>query len=70
VTYAWSAENYPTRARATGFALVDGVGHLGGGVGILLIAPLIDDSLSHQVTHSSNISVINMFRADSFDARF
>ncbi len=33
MTYAWSAENYPTRARATGFALVDGVGHLGGGVG-------------------------------------
>jgi putative MFS transporter len=36
--WAWSAENYPTRARATGFALVDGVGHIGGGVGILLIA--------------------------------
>ncbi len=41
MTYSWSTENYPTRARATGFALVDGVGHLGGGVGILLIAPLI-----------------------------
>jgi putative MFS transporter len=41
MTYTWSTENYPTRARATGFALVDGVGHLGGGVGILLIAPLI-----------------------------
>jgi putative MFS transporter len=38
MTYAWSTENYPTRARATGFALVDGVGHLGGGIGILLIA--------------------------------
>src|SRR5579871_1530039 len=36
--WAWSAENYPTRARATGFALVDGIGHVGGGVGILLIA--------------------------------
>ena len=41
MTYTWSTENYPTRARATGFALVDGIGHLGGGVGILLIAPLI-----------------------------
>ena len=41
MTYTWSTENYPTRARATGFALVDGIGHLGGGVGILVIAPLI-----------------------------
>jgi putative MFS transporter len=38
MAWAWSAENYPTRARATGFALVDGIGHLGGGVGIILIA--------------------------------
>ena len=41
IAYAWSVENYPTRARTTGFALVDGVGHLGGGVGLLFIAPLI-----------------------------
>ncbi|HEX4262288.1 MAG TPA: MFS transporter, partial [Acetobacteraceae bacterium] len=26
IAYAWSAENYPTRARTTGFALVDGIG--------------------------------------------
>lgn len=39
--YSWSTENYPTRARTTGFALVDGIGHLGGGFGILIIAPLI-----------------------------
>ncbi len=41
MTYTWSTENYPTRARATGFALVDGVGHIGGGIGLLVIAPLI-----------------------------
>ena len=41
MSYAWTAECYPTRARATGFALVDGVGHIGGGVGIIVIAPLI-----------------------------
>ncbi len=41
MTYTWSTESYPTRVRATGFALVDGIGHLGGGVGILLVAPLI-----------------------------
>jgi MFS family permease len=40
-TYARSAENFPTRARTTGFALVDGVGHLGGGIGVLVIAPLV-----------------------------
>jgi nitrate/nitrite transporter NarK len=41
MAYTWTTENYPTRARATGFALVDGVGHIGGGVGLLVIAPLI-----------------------------
>ena len=40
MTYSWSTENYPTRARTTGFALVDGIGHLGGGVGLMVIAPL------------------------------
>jgi MFS family permease len=43
MTYARSAEVFPTRARTTGFGLVDGVGHLGGGVGVLLIAPAIPD---------------------------
>jgi putative MFS transporter len=46
MTYSWSTENYPTRARATGFALVDGVGHVGGGLGILVVAPLIPVLLS------------------------
>lgn len=41
ITYALSTEHFPTRARATGFALVDGIGHLGGGIGVLLIAPVI-----------------------------
>ncbi len=38
ITYAWSTENFPTRARTTGFGIVDGIGHLGGGVGLLFIA--------------------------------
>ncbi len=41
MTYTWSTENYPTRARTTGFALVDGVGHVGGGIGLLVIAPIL-----------------------------
>lgn len=40
-TYALTAECFPTRARSTGFALVDGVGHVGGGVGIMVIAPML-----------------------------
>ncbi len=39
--WAWSAENYPTRARTSGFALVDGVGHIGGGVGMLVLVPFM-----------------------------
>jgi hypothetical protein len=41
MTYAWSAENFPTRARVTGFGIVDGVGHIGGGLGLVAIAPLL-----------------------------
>ena len=41
MTYTLSTESFPTRARVTGFGLVDGVGHLGGGIGVLVIAPLI-----------------------------
>jgi len=41
IAYTWSVESYPTRARTTGFALVDGIGHLGGGVGMIVIAPMI-----------------------------
>lgn len=40
VTYTWTTENYPTRARVTGFALVDGIGHIGGGIGLTFIASL------------------------------
>jgi putative MFS transporter len=41
MTYTWSAENFPTRARTTGFGIVDGVGHIGGGFGMLVVAPLL-----------------------------
>lgn len=40
-TYALSAESFPSRSRTTGFGLVDGVGHIGGGIGVLVIAPYI-----------------------------
>jgi hypothetical protein len=38
--FAWSLESYPTRARATGFALTDGIGHIGGGLGVSYVAAL------------------------------
>jgi MFS transporter, putative metabolite:H+ symporter len=40
-TFALTAESFPTRARTTGFGLVDGTGHIGGSIGILVLAPLI-----------------------------
>ena len=39
--YALTSESFPTRARTTGFGIVDGIGHLGGGIGVLAIAPYV-----------------------------
>jgi MFS transporter, putative metabolite:H+ symporter len=44
VAYTFTAENFPTRLRARGFALADGGGHLGGAVGALLLPTLISDT--------------------------
>lgn len=41
ILYTWSTEHYPTRARASGFALVDGFGHVGGGIGMSYIILLV-----------------------------
>ncbi|MDQ2894473.1 MAG: MFS transporter [Actinomycetota bacterium] len=41
VAYTFTAENFPTRLRARGFALADGGGHLGGAVGALLLPALV-----------------------------
>ncbi|ARM74673.1 MFS transporter [Acidianus manzaensis] len=40
VAYAWTAESFPTRARTSGFALCDGFGHLGGGIGVAYITSI------------------------------
>lgn len=55
-TYALTAECFPTRARSTGFALVDGIGHVGGGVGIMLITPLLP-----HLTVTSALMLISSF---------
>ncbi len=43
--YTYTAESFPTRARTSGFALCDGIGHGGGALGGLLL-PTIVASLS------------------------
>lgn len=50
ISYAWTAESFPTRARATGFALCDGVGHIGGGIGTIAVASFISSLLSSGIT--------------------
>ena len=40
IAYTWVTESFPTRARTSGFALTDGLGHLGGGLGVLGVAYL------------------------------
>lgn len=45
VAYTFTAESFPTSARATGFALSDGIGHAGGAVGAICL-PLVVESWS------------------------
>jgi MFS family permease len=41
VAYTYTAENFPTRARASGFALSDGLGHGGGALGALVLPTVV-----------------------------
>ncbi|MGH3645547.1 MAG: MFS transporter, partial [Mycobacterium sp.] len=45
VAYTFTAESFPTRTRATGFALSDGIGHGGGAIGALAL-PVVVSSWS------------------------
>ncbi len=41
IAYTYTAENFPTRARASGFALADGAGHFGGALGSLVLPAVV-----------------------------
>jgi MFS family permease len=41
VAYTFTAESFPTRSRATGFALSDGIGHGGGAIGALALPVVV-----------------------------
>lgn len=51
VAYTFTAENYPTRARSSGFALTDGIGHVGGAFGAIIL-PVIVSAFSFAVGFS------------------
>ncbi|WP_037068349.1 MFS transporter [Pseudonocardia acaciae] len=36
--YALTAESFPTRCRTTGYAVSDSIGHVGGGIGVFVVA--------------------------------
>jgi putative MFS transporter len=44
VAYTYTAESFPTRARASGFSLSDGIGHGGGALGALVLPAVVSVS--------------------------
>lgn len=48
VAYTYTTESFPTRGRASGFALSDGIGHAGGALGALAL-PAVVTAFSFQV---------------------
>ncbi|MCL6633718.1 MAG: MFS transporter, partial [Alicyclobacillus herbarius] len=50
--YTLTAESFPTRARATGVGLTDGVGHLGGAIGPILATTIYAWSGSHGFSYT------------------
>ncbi|MEM0279696.1 MFS transporter [Metallosphaera sp.] len=60
ISYTWTTENFPTRARVTGFGLADGLGHIGGGIGAFLLAITIGNILSSGVSNYTALEVFTL----------
>ncbi|MEM0194514.1 MAG: MFS transporter, partial [Metallosphaera sp.] len=60
ISYTWTTENFPTRARVTGFGLADGLGHIGGGIGAFLLAITIGNILSSGVGNYTALEVFTL----------
>jgi MFS family permease len=43
IAYMYTSESYPTNGRTSGFAMGDGLGHIGGAIGALLLPILVID---------------------------
>jgi len=56
--YTYTAEIFPTRARATGFALSDGIGHFGGAIVPFIFSAVVVLSASDIVSTGSKFFII------------
>lgn len=56
--YAYTAEIYPTEARATGFALSDGIGHLGGVIVPYIFSAMVVLTVSNVVATGSRFFIL------------
>ena len=56
--YTYTAEMFPTRARATGFALSDGIGHLGGAIVPFIFSAMVILEASRIVATGSKFFIL------------
>ena len=56
--YTYTAEMFPTRARATGFALSDGIGHLGGAIVPFIFSAIVILEVSKIVPTGSKFFIL------------
>ncbi len=56
--YTYTAEMFPTRARATGFALSDGIGHLGGAIVPFIFTAMVVLEVSRIVDTGSRFFIL------------